>query len=252
LILAALGASIIFVVPASVVRSLRYLVGFFPALCVAAALIFEDLWNWRRPLAVLAAALFLVTTVWSEAAILPSVLLRRIVGYQRDYENVHVKRDMANRFLRVEWADFYRELRSGFHQDPLYNFIGLIKNEGRSGDLVVTSHYSTQIDFYTRFPTMAIFNWQDRGFEKPRGYLSSPEGFERIWYMRRPTFALERFEQWVNEGVKAGRLVIHPVDFDEPDIAVGNDPDLDTRLDTRESIDRLPRTKVYLIKRVPR
>ena len=246
----AVAAAVIFVVPISVVRSLRYLVGFLPVLCVSAALIFEELWRWRRGAAVAAAVLFITTNLWSQVAILPSIALRRVVGYESGYRNVYLRRDLKHYFLRSEFADLFRELRTGYHQDPLYPFLRLIDEWARPDDLIVTSHYSTQVDFYTRLPTMAYFNWEDTGFKKPEGYLKSPEGFQRIWYMRRPTFMMDKFEAWVRRGKAQGRLRVTPMTFDAPDIAVGNDPDLGTRLATREAVDQLPRVRVYLIERI--
>jgi len=248
-----LAASITFVVPVSVVRSHRYLTGFFPLLAVCAAMVHEDLWRWRRAPAVASVAVFLVTTLWSYAAIGPSMAFRKMVGYEPNARNVYLERDLRCRFLRAEYADFYRELRYGFQADPLARFLRLLEKRSRKDDLVVTSLYANQIDFYTGLPTIDYFSLRperEKGYRNPPGYLDSPEGFERIWYMERPTFGFERFDEWRRRNLATGRLRQTKIDFDAPDIAVGNDPDLDTRLATRENLDQLPKVNVYLLELV--
>jgi len=253
LVLFASLACVIFVVPISVVRSLRYLVGLFPLLAVCAAMMFEDMRRWSKPVAAVGVALFICTHVWSEAAILPSAGLRKIVGYERDFKNAYLARDRKNFFLRVEFADLYRDLRYGFQHDPLAHFIELVQKKSRDGDLVVTPRYGTQVDFYANRPAMAYYNWQsegEKGFKIPDGYLRSPEGFERIWYMKMPSVYLRDFEEWMWRGESAGNLRITVIISDTPDIAVGNDPDLDTRLHTRENLEDVPRVVFYFIERI--
>jgi len=253
LTLLALAASVIFVVPISVVRSLRYLVGFFPLLAVCAAMMLEDLWHWRRRAAVATAVLFVATQVWSECAILPATGLRKLVGYQPDYHNAYLLRDIDHYFLRSEFADLYRDLRYGFRRDPLAHFIALLEKRARPGDLVVTPRYANQIDFYTGHPTMDYRNWQserEKGFKLPAGYLRSPEGFDRIWYMQMPSVPMRGFEDWMWRRAKEGRLRVELISSKAPDLAVGNDPDLDTRLAHRESLPSRRRVRFFFAEAV--
>ena len=250
LVLLVTAATVLFIIPVSIVRSLRYTVATIPLLAMAAALLFEELFRSSKWLAAVLLLLALFTEVLSEAAILGSGLVRSALKGAPLKDNVYLAQDLDTRFLKGDLADYVREMIWGFNLDPVAATIDILKKEAKPTDLSVNTWSPKEVHYYTGLDTMCNISFEPpRGYQRPPDYPDDPSRYDRIWYMRRPPpYNIPKFDQYVLQGLSDGRLRVTRWPFDYPNIQAGNVPDLAVR--EHRTAARLGRVRLYLIEKV--
>jgi len=251
LCLAICACTVLFIIPVSVTRSLRYTVALFPLLAVLAGFVLEEFFALNKAAAAVLVVLALATHVLDEAAILSAGLARSILRRGGIAENVYLRRDLQNAFLKAEFAEYLRELVRPFDKDPVDGMIDVLAANAQSGDLAVTTWSPKRVYYYTGLDTMCNISFlPPRGYKRPANYPDDPSKYRRIWYMRRPVNRIPQFEEFFEKVRRDSRYRVTKWDYEYPSVQAGNVPDLAVR--QRENLGALGTVELFLIEKTDR
>jgi len=241
------ACTLLFIIPISVTRSLRYTVALFPMMAIIAAFLIDEMFSYRKLLGAIVLALALGTHILDETAIIPSGLVRSALGRGSLGENVYFRSDMDNYFLKREFADYVYEMGRPFKDDPVDRMIDILLVEGKPEDLAITTWSPKRVHFYTKLDTMCNISFiPARGYDRPDNYPDDPTKYRRIWYMRRPRgFDIPEFEIHLAEMRQSADWKVTKRDFDYPNVQAGNVPDLAVR----QRVVPGERVELYLIEK---